>query len=103
MSLKYETLAKFVSKRGGDVYYVKRNLDTGEITCNCKGCLPTEARSAQAGIYRRWCKHVDHVTLNPYIELTDIPTYQEALVMDWGKNLEEKEKWLVNHLKPIEL
>lgn len=92
MALKYETLAKFVSERGGDVYFVKRKLSTGEFSCNCKGWL-----------YNRHCKHIDYAKANSFIELTDIPTYQEALSMDWGRNLEEKEKWLINHLKPIKL
>ena len=92
MSLKYLTLGKFVSKRGGDVYFVKRELSTGELSCNCKGW-----------IYSRRCKHIDYVKSNSFIELTDIPTYQEAVQMDWGRNLEEKEKWLIGHLKPIKL
>jgi hypothetical protein len=92
MAIHHLTLAKFISKQGGDVYYVKRKLDTGELSCNCKGW-----------IYSRHCKHIDYVNTYSYIELTDIPTYQEALAMDWGKNLEEKEKWTVAHLKAIEL
>ncbi|MEW6008214.1 MAG: hypothetical protein AB1629_01080 [Candidatus Omnitrophota bacterium] len=92
MALKYETLAKFKSKKGGDVYFVKRKLSTGELSCNCKGWL-----------YYRHCKHIDYVKSNSFIELTDIPTHQEALRMGWGKNLEEKEKWTVAHLKAIEL
>lgn len=91
MAIRYQTLAKFKSKNGGDVYFVKRKLSTGELSCNCKGW-----------IYNRSCKHIDYVKANPYIELTDIPTYQEALRMDWGRNLEEKEKWTVAHLKAIE-
>lgn len=92
MSIKYETLGKFKSKNGGDVYYVKRNLDTGKLSCNCKGW-----------IYLRHCKHVDYMILNPCIQLTDIPTHQEAIRMNWGRNLEEKEKWTVKHLRTIEL
>ncbi|MDP2940525.1 MAG: hypothetical protein Q8O13_10735 [Candidatus Omnitrophota bacterium] len=92
MFLKYETLAKFISKRGGEIYFVKRKLATGELSCNCRGWL-----------YYRHCKHIDYCYANSFIELTDIPTYQEALRMDWGKNLEEKEKWTVTHLKAIEL
>jgi len=92
MALKYETLAKFKSRKGGDVYFVKRKLSTSELSCNCKGWL-----------YYRYCKHIDYCYANSFIELTDIPTYQEALRMDWGKNLEEKEKWTVAHLKVIEL
>ena len=92
MAIKYETLAKFRSKKGGDVYFVKRKLATGELSCNCKGWL-----------YYRHCKHIDYVKSNSFVELTDIPTYQEAIAMDWGKNLEEKEKWTVAHLKAIEL
>jgi hypothetical protein len=92
MALKYETLAKFKSKNGGDIYFVKRKLSTGELSCNCKGWL-----------YYRHCKHIDYVKSNSFIELTDILTYQEALAMDWGRNLEEKEKWTVAHLKAIEL
>lgn len=92
MSLKYETLAKFISRRGGDVYFVKRKLSTGELSCNCKGW-----------IYSRRCKHIDYCYANSFIELTDIPTYKEAIRMDWGRNLEEKEKWTVAHLKAIEL
>ncbi len=92
MSLNYETVAKFVSKRGGDFYFVKRKLATGELSCNCKGWL-----------YYRHCKHIDYVKANSLIELTDIPTCAEAQRMDWGKNLEEKEKWTVAHLKAIAL
>lgn len=92
MSIKYETLAKFISRRGGDVYWVKRRLDSQELSCNCKGW-----------IYSRLCKHIDYVKANALIELSDIPTYKEALAMDWGRNLEEKEKWTVAHLKAIKL
>ncbi len=92
MIVKYETLGKFISKRGGDVYWVKRRLDTGELSCNCKGW-----------IYSRKCKHIDYVKANPFLELTDIPTYKEALAMNWGRKLEEKEEWTVAHLKAIEI
>lgn len=92
MALKYETLGKFVSKGGGDIYFVKRNVSTGELSCNCKSWN-----------YYRTCKHVDYVKVNNLIELTDIPTYEEAIRMDWGRNLEEKEKWTVVHLKAIKL
>lgn len=90
--LKYLTVAKFISQRSREVYLVKRNLKTGEISCNCRGWL-----------YSRNCKHIGYVKRHPFLELTDIPTYQEALRMDWGRNLEEKEKWTVVHLKAIEL
>jgi hypothetical protein len=113
MAIKYETLAKFSAKggsasggksrKGGDVYFVKRKLATGELSCNCKGCLPAKAKKAKAGLYYRHCKHIDYVKSHSFIELTDIPTYQEAIAMDWVKNLEEKEKWTVAHLKAIEL
>ena len=108
MALRYETLAKFRSK-GGDVYFVKRKVSTGELFCTCKGCLPSEAKllrsssRAKEGLYYRHCKHVYYVKSAFFLELTDIPTYQEALKMDWGKNPEEKEKWLIAHLKEIEL
>lgn len=92
MAIRYLTLAKFKSKYGGDVYYVKRSVKTGELSCNCKHW-----------IYLRSCKHIDYVKARSYIELTDIPTNQEALRMDWGRNLEEKEKWTVAHLRAIEL
>lgn len=92
MALKYETLGKFISKKGGDAYYVKRNISTGELSCNCKGW-----------IYNRFCKHIEYVKANSFMEITDIPTYQEAVRMDYGRNLEEKEKWTVEHLKAIEL
>lgn len=92
MALEYETLAKFISKRNNNVYLAKRKLSSGELSCNCKGWL-----------YFRHCKHVNYVKVKTLIELTDIPTYQEAIKMDWGRNLEEKEKWTVAHLKPIVL
>jgi len=92
MPMLYETIAKFKSRKGGEVYFVKRKLLTGEFSCNCKGWL-----------YYKHCKHIYYVKSVSFLELTDIPTYQEALKMDWGKNPEEKEKWTVAHLKAIEL
>jgi hypothetical protein len=35
--------------------------------------------------------------------LTDIPTYQEALAMAFGRDKEEAAKWLSGHTKVIEL
>lgn len=91
--LTHTTLAKFISKRSGETYLVKQHLKTSEISCNCKGW-----------IYRRKCKHLTYLANNGYFaELTDIPTRAEAELMSYGDNLEEKEKWTVEHLKPIEL
>lgn len=91
--LKYETLAKFVSKRSGNLYFVKKNLATGVISCNCKGW-----------IYHQRCKHIDYLVSNQFfVEITDIPTRYEAEQMDYGRNLEEKEKWTVKHLKAVKI
>lgn len=88
----YQTLAKFRSKKGGGLYFVKKNLKTGDFSCDCKGW-----------IYNRHCKHIDYFKDNPYILLTRVPTYQEAVRMVWGRDKQEKEKWTVKHLKEIEL
>lgn len=90
--LQYLTVAKFISQRSGETYLVKRNLKTGGISCNCRGW-----------IYYKNCKHTNYVKSNSFVELTDIPTYQETLAVNWGRDLEEKEKWTVEHLKPIVL
>ena len=89
---EYGTVGKFHSKRSGQRYLVKRKLATGELSCNCPGW-----------IHRRRCKHVAYVQSHPYMELTDIPTYQEAVAMDFGRNLEAKEQWTIEHLKDVVL
>jgi hypothetical protein len=91
--IRYLTIGKFISRRSREVYLVKQNLETGEISCNCKGW-----------IYHKNCKHISYIKeQNFFVELTDIPTHNEAIRMDWGRNLEEKEKWTLGHLKPIVL
>jgi len=92
MPMRYETIAKFKSKRGGEVYFVKRKMKTGEFSCNCPGW-----------IYSRHCKHIDYVKENPLIEIIDIPAYQEACQMAWGKDKQAKEQWIMEHLKEIEI
>lgn len=91
-SLRYETVGRFRSRQSGKCYLVKRRLATKDLSCNCQGW-----------IYYRRCKHVTYVQSHPYVELTDIPTYQEAIRMDFGRNLEAKEKWTVEHLKDVVL
>ena len=85
-----EVVGKFRSKRSGEVYLVRRKLADGELSCDCLGW-----------IYSRFCKHVAYVWSHPYTELTNIPTYQEALAMDFGRNLEAKEQWTIEHLTDV--
>ena len=87
-----EVVGKFRSRRSGEVYLVRRRLADGELSCECLGWLR-----------RRRCKHVAYVWQHPYAELTDIPTYQEAVAMDFGRNLEAKEQWTIEHLKDVVL
>ena len=89
---EYEIVGKFRSKRSGAVYLVRRQLATGELSCACPDW-----------IHHRQCKHVAYVQKHPYMELTDIPTYQEAVAMDFGRNLEAKEQWTIEHLKDVVL
>jgi len=113
MPMLYETIAKFSAKgksaygtgpkRGGEVYFVRRNIKTGMLSCTCKGCLPVDAKKAEAGPGKSLCRHIDYVKENPVIVLKRIPTYQEAVLMAWGKDMQVKEKWLSENLKEIEI
>ena len=113
MPMLYETIAKFYAKgesaygkgpkRGGEVYFVRRNIKTGRLSCTCKGCLPVDAKKAKAMLGKSLCRHIDYVKENPVIVLKRIPTYQEAVLMAWGKDTQVKEKWLSENLKEIEI
>lgn len=95
-------IQKFRSKRNAEIYEVI--LTEKGLSCNCKGW-----------IFRRYCKHLAYVLdnlamrdeqgriVNFVSEITDIPTYQEALTMDFGRNKAEAEKWQREHIKVIEL
>ncbi len=87
-----EVVGKFRSKRSGDVYLVRRHLADGALSCECLGWLR-----------RQSCKHVAYVWQHPYVELANLPTYQEAVAMDFGRNLEAKEQWTIEHLKDVVL
>jgi hypothetical protein len=91
--MRYHTIGKFKSKTTDRIYFVKRDLKTGNFSCNCPGW-----------IYRRHCKHVEYVKKNlPFVEITNLPSYQEAVKMDWGRNKIETQKWIEEHLKIIEI
>jgi hypothetical protein len=87
-----EIVGKFRSKRSGEVYLVRRTLADGALSCECLGW-----------IHHGSCKHVAYVWSHPSMELTDIPTYQEAVAMDFGRNREAKEQWTIEHLKAVVL
>ena len=87
-----EIVGKFHSRRSGEVTLVRRRLSDGELSCECLGWLR-----------RRSCKHVAYVWRHPYAELATLPTYQEALAMDFGRNLEAKEQWTIERLNAVVL
>lgn len=89
---EHEIVGKFRSRHSGEVVLVRRHLADGELSCECLGWLR-----------RRRCKHVTYVWRHPYAELSDLPTYQEAVAMDFGRNLEAKEQWTIEHLKEVVL
>ena len=92
----------FRSNRTGELYEV--TFGKSGLTCGCKGW-----------IYRRCCKHIDYVLKNLIIrnkegkaiglaiKTTKIPSYQDALAMDFGRNKLETNKWLLQAIRIIEL
>ena len=85
----YQTVAKFKSRNGNNVYYVRQDSPR-EFSCNCDNWK-----------YYRKCKHVEYVKNHPYVVLDAVPTYQEAVAMVWGNDRQAKERWVINHLKAI--
>ena len=95
-----QLVQKFRSKRSQETYEVI--LTEKGFSCNCKGW-----------IYRKYCKHLEYVLSNYmtkdgsvksiFSEITDIPTREEAEIMDYSRNSEETQKWHNNHVKVIEI
>jgi len=87
---KTRIIAKYQSARDPTrIYAVKRDAH-GKLSCNCPGW-----------IYRRTCKHVADAGKSlreGFVELTDIPTYQEMQRM--LNDPEEEERWVEAHIKP---
>lgn len=92
VEVESEIVGKFRSRRSGEVYLVRRQLADGALSCECLGWTRS-----------RYCKHVAYVWQHPYAELSELPTYQEAVAMDFGRNRDAKEQWVIEHLKAVVL
>ena len=94
MKPKPRLIAKYESRsRPGTLYDVREDA-AGQLSCSCPAWI------YKAG-GRRSCKHVEDAARTAYVgpfEITDIPTYDEALAM--ASNPAAEQRWLEDHLKP---
>ena len=88
----YQTIAKFKVSNGDGGCFVKQDIKTHALSCTCR-----------AWADNKHCKHIDYVKKHPFIQLTSLPTYQEYCDIVWGRDRYAKERWVIEHLKPIEI
>jgi hypothetical protein len=107
---QYKVLAKYVSRRSGNEYFISRRVDKsdyqGQLSCNCPGWTKRVLyKDDEYGTPYRTCKHLRHFAKHDmrFVQLDDIPHYEDTVAMDYGNNIPATNEWMKKHLIGISL